>query len=74
MFTGTTLNSVHYLVYWHNNGSKYKICLMARQNGMTIFMLYKLFTGTTPNILKSIGTTIDHQSIERYQKVPILMA
>ena len=47
---------------------------MARQNGMTIFMLYKLFTGMTPNILKSIGTTIDHRSIERYQRVPILMA
>ena len=39
---------------------------MARQNGMTIFMLYKLFTGMTPNILKSIGITIDHRSIERY--------
>ena len=47
---------------------------MAQQNGMTIFMLYKLFTGMTPNILKPIGTTIDHRSIERYQRVPILMA
>ena len=47
---------------------------MARQNEMIVFMLYKLFTGTTLNILKSIGTINDHWSIELYQRMSILMA
>ena len=33
---------------------------MARQNGMISFMLNKLFTGTTLNTLKFIGTTTDY--------------
>ena len=41
---------------------------MARQNGMISFMLSKLFIGTTLNILKFIGTTID------YWKISFLMA
>ena len=53
MFTGITVHIITMMKY-------------ARQNGMIIFMLYNLFTGTTPNILKSVGTTNDHWSIEIY--------
>ena len=61
MFTGITVQIITMMKY-------------ARQNGMIIFMLYKLFTGTTLNILKSVGTTNDHWSIELYQRMSILMA